>query len=124
MAEMTADQLSDFRKDIGDEDSDNYVFTETEINRLFTRADSDYDRTVILALEQLITNAAKFADYTVGQTTERRSQVFDQLVRTLDIKRQSTAAGDQATVFMGQMESYPVKSRDVPSEYEDTLEWT
>lgn len=79
---LTAIQLSDFRADIGDTGS-SPAFTDDELQRLYTRADDDEALARVYAIRQLIAHAAKFSDYTVGQTSERKSQIFDHLVTRL-----------------------------------------
>ncbi len=58
---LTADQLADLQSDLGISD-DEAVFTDTELNRLFTRAGSDYAMTVVFALRQLMVDKAKLGD--------------------------------------------------------------
>lgn len=74
---LTSDELTDLRGDIGDTGA-SAVFSDAELQRLYTRA-TTYEGTVVYALRQLLVNAARFNDYTVGQTSEKKSQVFAQL---------------------------------------------
>jgi hypothetical protein len=78
MATLTADQLADMQGDLGI-GSTGDVFTDKELSRLYTRAGSDYDLTVVYALDQLLVDAAKLNDYTAGASSEKKSQVFNQL---------------------------------------------
>ena len=75
---LTTDELLDLRGDIGDTGA-TPVFTDAELQRLYTRSGDTYAGTVVYALRQLLVNAAKFTDYTVGQTSEKKSQIFTQL---------------------------------------------
>jgi hypothetical protein len=75
---LTADQLSDMQADLGISNSQ-AVFTDTELNRLYARAESSYELAVTMAFRQLMADAAKFNDYTAGQSSERKSQVFDHI---------------------------------------------
>jgi hypothetical protein len=75
---LTADQLADMQADLGIA-ADEAVFTDDQLNRLYARADSDYETAVCYALDQLMMNAARFNDYTAGASTEKKSQVFAQL---------------------------------------------
>ena len=81
---LTTDQLADLQADIGISD-DETVFTDTELNRLFTRAGSDYAMTVAYALRQLMADKAKLADYSRGETRESRSQIFAHLQAMYDL---------------------------------------
>ena len=78
MATLDSDQLSDIQADLGISD-DEAVFTDDELNRLYTRAGSDYDKSMVYAIDQLMMDAAKFNDYKAGSSTESKSQVFDHL---------------------------------------------
>lgn len=80
MATLTAEQLSDFRADIGDTGS-SPAFSDAELQRLYVR-EGTYTKAVLLAFDQLIANAAKFTDYTQNDTQEKKSQVFENLRKT------------------------------------------
>lgn len=85
MATLTDDQCADLRADIGDAGT-NQAFSNPELDRLYTRAladDGGYDLAVVYALRQLLADQAKFTDYTAGETSESRSQVFKHLERLL-----------------------------------------
>lgn len=75
---LSADQLADFQADLGIS-SDESVFTDAELNRLYTRAEDDYDTAVALGIRQLMMDAAKLNNYTVGSSSEQKAQVFDHL---------------------------------------------
>lgn len=82
MAELTTEQLADLQADLGITD-DETVFTDEELNRLFTRADEDYDTTKAYALRQLWTSAAKFTKYTQNASSEDKTSIFKQLGEVL-----------------------------------------
>lgn len=90
---LTADELADLRGDIGD---DGTVFSDAELNRLYTRAGGDYNTTVMLALRQLLASAAKLHDYQVAQSLERRGQVFDHVKALLGYWESQVEAEAQA----------------------------
>lgn len=80
---LTADQLADMQGDLGITDSE-AVFTDTELQRLYTRAvdsgvDASYELAVALGFRQLMADAAKFNDYTAGESSETKAQVFEHL---------------------------------------------
>lgn len=105
MATLTTAQLRYARSDLSL--GDNYEpFSEDEMNDYFDRAAGSFDGMMYLLVRALVTNAAKFNDYTVGQTSERKSQVFAQLKAVLDIYEKD------ATVAEGQFKI--VGMRDVP----------
>lgn len=75
---LTADQLADLQGDLGIS-TDQAVFTDAELNRLYARAESSYEMAVASGFRQLMADAAKFNDYTAGQSSEKKSQVYDHL---------------------------------------------
>lgn len=112
MASLTSTQRTDLQADLGIS-SDEAVFTNTELDRLYTRAGSDYNKTVVLAVRQLLMNAAKFNDYTAGDTQEKKSQVFKNLKQMYDMW--SEEADDDPEVKIVGMVSVPPKNKDKPS---------
>ncbi len=78
MGELSSDELTDLRGDIGDTGTAQ-AFADDELQRLFTRAGEDYETTVLLALRQLLGNAWKLHNYQQNQSSESRKQVFDNL---------------------------------------------
>jgi len=98
MASLSSDQLTDLQADIGIT-TDESVFTDAELNRLYTRADSDYNTAVYLALRQLMANAVKFHDYTAGQTSVKKSQIFDHLKEQVDFwQKESRTTANQVRI--------------------------
>ena len=110
MADLSADQLTDIRADIGD---DGTVFSDAELNRLYTRASSDYNTSVVLALRQLLVNASKLNDYRVAQSSENKSQVFAQIQKLLDYW-ESVAQRKQQIKIVG-MAAVPPRLKDTPN---------
>jgi hypothetical protein len=86
---LTADQITDFRKDIADV---NEAFSPDELNRLYARAQDNYGKTagveaynqaVALAYRQLLANANKLANYSAGSTSESLAQVRNHIKDSL-----------------------------------------
>lgn len=75
---LTSTQRTDMQADLGI-GSDQKVFANDELDRLYARADSDYELAVAMGIRQLLVNAARFNDYTRGETKESKSQIFDHL---------------------------------------------
>lgn len=92
MATLSSDQLSDMQGDLGISDNE-AVFTDDQLHRLYTRADSDYELAMVYALDQLLMDAAKFNDYTAGSSTEKKSQVFAQLEKMRKLWAQRAGVG-------------------------------
>ena len=81
---LSEDQRRDMRRDLGLAD-DGGVFTDTELDRLFTRAGDDYALAVYLAFRQLLANAAKLNDYRLGSSSESKSQVFKHVQGMMEV---------------------------------------
>lgn len=109
---LTTDQLTDFQADLGI-GNDQSVFTDAELQRLFTRAGEDYSLAVVLALRQLMTSAAKLNDYTVGQTEEKRSQIFKQLKEALEYHEEKVDAAQQFAITG--LRSTPPVAKEMPA---------
>ncbi len=93
---LSSDQLTDIRADIGDT---NNAFSNAELQRLYERASESYEGTVLLAIDQLLMNASKLADFTSGESSERRSQIFDQLTKVRALWAGRTSSKKQKVVF-------------------------
>ena len=111
----------DFRSDIGDKNS---AFADADIDRLETRAiarygaDGAYEGARVLAVQQLLANSAKFADYTANESQEKKSQIFKQLKDLLTIYKNDlddvleNAAG--SSVRMGRSSIKPPRRKEYP----------
>lgn len=115
---LEAEVLVDFRADIGDTATPP-AFTDPELARLYERAGEAYDRAVLLAFDQLLSGAAKFASYTQNQMQEKKSEIFNNLLklRTLwagkvDTADKATAAGQQ--VRLAGLTRQPKRLKDAP----------
>jgi hypothetical protein len=80
MVALTNDQLIDLRNDLGDTKTPP-AFTDEELERLYVRTSEGHTATVVLGLDQLIMDAVKFSDYTQNETQEKKSQIFDHLLK-------------------------------------------
>lgn len=94
---LSSDQLSDFQADLGIS-TDQSVFTDTQLNRLYERAGSNYNKAVMFAIRQILMDAAKFNDYVAGQTHENKSQIFMQLKDMYAIYQAAVRAGNQVRI--------------------------
>lgn len=110
MATLTSDQLADLRADLGDVPTT--TFTDDELHRLYTRAESDYNQTVVLAVKQMLANAAKFSDFTTGMDESKKSQVFDHLKYLLSLY--VGQSGSQQVQIVA-MRSVPPRDKDEPT---------
>jgi hypothetical protein len=112
MMVLTADQLADLQGDLGIT-NDQAVFTDAELNRLFARTDSDYNTTVYLAYRQLLGDAAKFFNYTVGQTRIEREAVFDHLLKMVEFWKAESRTNANQLAIVG-LNEIPPRIKDNP----------
>lgn len=113
---LTATQLADFRADIGDATAT--VFTDIELNRLYERASENYAQAIVLALRQLLANAAKLHDYRLAQSTESLSQVFSnvkQLLQYWEERVDEETAGTAGQIRIIGLRGVPPRDKDLPS---------
>jgi len=111
---LTTAQRADIQADLGI-DSGETVFTNDELDRLYTRADSDYNGAVYLAWRQLMADAAKFNDYTAGQTEEKKSQIFEHIKAMVDFWKDEARVATNQVRIVGALE-VPPRWKDKPSE--------
>jgi len=110
---LTAEQLADLRIDMGNVDATD--FTDDQLQRLYVRAGSSYEATVRLGLRQLLARIAGQVDYKAGETYERRSQRYAQLLALLEYWDAKTdgSAGDM--LMIGSY-AVPTVDREAPVE--------
>src|SRR5512136_1192635 len=113
MANLTVEQRADIQGDLGIS-SDQTVFTNTELDRLYTRASSNYELAVYYGYRQLLADANKLHDYTVGQTQLSRSQVRAHLRDMMDVWREAARASGNQVLIVGALE-IPPRDKDTPS---------
>ena len=89
---LSSDQLSDFQGDLGIGD-DERVFTDTELDRFYTRAGEDYALAMLMALRQLMADKAKLRDYSKGGEWDGAGQVFTHLTRMYEIWAKEAGGG-------------------------------
>lgn len=71
----------------------NYAaYTDQEITELVTETGS-VDGATVAMLEELTADSARFYDFTQGETTNKKSQVFDHLVKLLERYQTAIANG-------------------------------
>lgn len=112
---LTTDQLSDMQMDLGIT-NDQAVFTDTELNRLFERAESNYDKAVYFGWRVLLADTAKFFNYTAGQTRVERAVMFDHVKAMVDYWQKISQTTDNQLAILG-LNEIPTKHKEIP--YED-----
>lgn len=113
---LSSDQLTDMQGDLGIS-GDASVFTDVELNRLFTRAESDYELAVYYGFRQLLAEANKFYNYTAGMTKVQRVQMRENLESSMGIWRdEARVAGNQVRLIG--LRSIPPRYKDAPADVE------
>lgn len=115
---LEAEVLVDFRADIGDSGTPP-AFSDAELQRLYERTGEDYNRAVLLAFDQLLSGAAKFASYTQNQTQEKKSEIFNNLLKLRTLWAGKVAALEAAEsakqqVRLAGLTRQPKRLKDAP----------
>ena len=111
MATLSADQLTDFRADIANYST---AFTDDQLHRFYTRADSDYNKAIVLAFRQLLAEATKLYDYRLAQSSESRAQIFEHIKGMLTYW-EGVAQTKQQVKIVG-MRAIPPRAKGEPSD--------
>lgn len=110
---LSSDQLADMQGDLGITD-DETVFTDEELERLFTRAQEIYPLAVYFGFRQLMAQANKLRDYAQAMTKESLSQVRRQLYESMVLwKEEARIASNQLRIVGGL--SVPPRVKDEPT---------
>lgn len=109
---LTADQLADLQGDLGIT-TDGLVFTDPELNRLFARAEDDYNTAVYLGWRQLLGDTAKFFNYTAGHTRVEREAVFQHVLKMVDFWKAESRTNANQLKILGLTE-VPPRWKDDP----------
>jgi len=111
---LSADQLLDMQTDLAIGTNED-VFSDTELNRLYTRASSDYNLAVYYAVRQLYTQASKFHDYRVANSEFELSQVVKNVEKLLDFwQGESRTSANQLRIVGGL--KIPPRDPDLPDD--------
>lgn len=109
---LTADQLADLQADLGISD-DEAVFTDAELERLFARAEEDYNTAVYLAWRQVLGGAVNWIDYKVAQTSISRDQAWKHVKEMVAFwQAESRTAGNQVRILG--LTEIPPRMKDDP----------
>jgi hypothetical protein len=123
---ITEVQIADVRADIGDSNPDAQSFTDTEIQRLYTRAEEIHGagsalvepQVRVLAIKQLWASSAKLTTYKQNQSSENLSDVFKHLKALLELYQgelaDAEAAGTGGGVAIMGLKKTPTRQKDVP----------
>ena len=108
---LTVAQRTDLQGDLGI-DADEAVFTNDELDRLYARADSDYNLAVYYGYRQLLAQANKFHNYTEGMTRVERVQMRDNIASSMEFWEAEARQKVQARMIG--LNSIPPRDKDKP----------
>lgn len=114
---LTVDLRTDLQGDLGIT-NDESVFTDVELDRLYTRAGEDYSLTVYYAYRQLIAQANKYHKYTAGLASEELQQVRENLKDSLEHWK-SEAKSSSTQVKVASLLEIPPRDKDEPWDADD-----
>ena len=105
-----------------DLDADEEALTDDEIDDVYARAEEQYGENTlaveasarVVAIQQLVAGAAKRADYSQNESSERRSQVFDQLVKLRAIYEADLQAALDSAAQWGGLRRKPTRIEEYP----------
>lgn len=111
---LTTEQRTDMQADLGIT-ADEAVFTNDELDRLFTRAGDDYNTAVYLGWRQLMADAAKLYAYSVAQTKVSKEQVFEHVKEMVAFWAEESRTNSNQVAIVG-LNPIPTKWKDQPAE--------
>lgn len=106
---LTTAQLTDLQADLGI-GSDESVFTNAELDRLYVRGGNDYNLAVYFGYRQLLAQANKFHNYTEGMTKIDRKQMRDNIADSMKFWK----AEARVQVRMVGLLGVPPRDKDTP----------
>jgi hypothetical protein len=112
---LSAEQLADMQGDLGITD-DETVFTDDELNRLYTRAGEDYKTAVYYGWQQLMANSAKFFTYSAGQSKVERAQIFEHVKAMVAHWKDESETGGNQMRMLG-LNGIPTQHKETPDTY-------
>lgn len=120
----TAQQISDFREDIGDVGA-TPIFDDGAVNRIYDRATATYSDIAtyeaemrVLGIRQLLADAAKRVSYKQNQSSENTSDVFKHLKQLLElwqaIRDDAASASSGGGVAWASLKKKPARKYEMP----------
>lgn len=106
---LTTDQKTDMQADLAIGAAQD-VFTDDELERLFTRADSNYNLAVYYGFRQLMADAAKFHDYTLANASVKRDQLFQHVKDMVKFWGDESRGVANQVAIVGGLKVPPVRS--------------
>jgi len=109
---LTATQILDMQGDLGIT-ADETVFSDTELNRLYTRAEESYELAIYYGYRQLLADANKYHEYTAGLSREKLDQVRAHLKDSMIMWKDEARSASNQVWSVGILE-VPPRDKDEP----------
>lgn len=106
---LTTAELTSLRRKVGDPSET--TWDDDELNAIYDEADGDFNEAVAICFEELMVNAAKFADYTQNESSEKRSQIFANLSKLADRYRSLSSTNTNQVRIVGLKQRPPRNKR-------------
>lgn len=122
MANPTPAQLSRLRRLIGASipdggiDTDTWI-TDTELTDIWNDNNGDLDKSALECMRVLLANAIKWNDYTAGQTSEKRSQIREGILKAIEWLENRIVTDNQTPRIVGTKSVPPVRRRYPADEF-------
>lgn len=121
----TSSQRTKFRRRVGDNDVSNRVFSDSEIDDIYTEANEEYPSNsklegyyaVIIGLEWLMADAAKLTNYRQNNSSENQSDIFkhlEKLLKNWEGKLESEARRAQTGVRLSRYGPHRINKKRLP----------
>ena len=111
---LTTAQRTDIQADLAIGAAED-VFTNDELDRLYERASSAYNLAVYYGYRQLLADAAKFHDYTVANSSVKRSQLYDHIKKMVDFWEGESQGKANQVMIVGGLK-IPTQRPDMPDD--------
>lgn len=108
---LTSALLTRLRRKIGDVAET--AWNDDELNDIYDQAGGDWNLTIALCFEELLVNAAKFADYKQNESEEKRQQIFVNLSKMINHFRSLSSSSANQVRIVG-MKLRPPKNKSKP----------
>lgn len=112
MTAITTADRSYIRRKIGDT-AVTPLFSDSDLDTIWTDAGESRMKAVVECLQELMVNAAKFNDYTLGQTSEKKQQIFQNLQMMVAYWQEQV--GSAAQYKMVGLNAIPTRDKDAPN---------
>lgn len=111
--------LERFRRKIADQQS--LGFSDPELQDIYDEAGGNFNKAVLLAWEELASNASRFADYVQNETQVKKNQIFKNIIKDIiPLWQGKITKGNQVRIVGTSL--VPTRRRDRPNtdpDYED-----